>query len=227
MRNQLRIHSRPVGMTLVEILMAMTLFLFIMGMVMHMMTMVQGLTGRGTINLQNLQEARLAMSSLRRDFLTACPVFSANDTDLVREKLRQSPIRLETGVPIADQSIPILVSERELIFQRFIPESAPGQIPLPVEPVHYAFDQATGRLTRTTPRMTTVFQGIRAAAFKVYVQQANPKIPLLWVQLEVRQTTPGVASGPTLALSTTIYSMMAADLMNHPEWYLLAAKRPR
>lgn len=226
MKRRLETCFRPAGTTVVELLMAMTLFLFIMGVVMHMMSSVHRLAGRGTINLQNLQEARLAISSLRRDFLTACPVFSVNDPGLAREKIRQNPLRLESGSPVADQSIPILVSERELIFQHFILDSAPGQILLSVEPVRYAFDQVSGHLTRTTPRMTTTFQGIRSAAFRVYVQQSNPAVPLLWVSLEIQQSAPGIASGPALALSTTIYSTMAADLKNHPEWYLMTAKQP-
>ncbi|NLI76474.1 MAG: hypothetical protein GX442_08535 [Candidatus Riflebacteria bacterium] len=213
-----------IGTTVVEFLMVMTLFVFILGLVLSMTSRVRFLTGRSTIDLQNLQEARLAVTALRRDFAAAGPVFAGADSQRDRERLRRAPLRRHSGQALTGQSTPILVGERELIFQRFRPGGSAGDPPA-VEPVRYGFDPGTGHLTRTTPGQTTVFTGIRDATFKVYTQPANPEVPLLWVRLEVRQTAPGFASGPTLALTTTLRSTMAADLANHPEWFLQAARQ--
>lgn len=215
-----------VGTTLVELLMAITLFLIVLGAVLHVTSMIRSMTSRGTISLQNLQEARLAISALRRDFLTACPVFSEKDTPRARELLRRDPVRPGATAPVTGQSIPILVSDRELAFHRFVFDPSAGAGPPAIEPVRYTYEPVAERMIRITPRLTTVFRGIRAVSFLVYAQQANPEVPLLWVNLEVRQELAGVATGPTLALSTTVHSAMTADLKNHPEWYLLTARQP-
>ncbi|MFZ2957192.1 MAG: hypothetical protein WA705_09900 [Candidatus Ozemobacteraceae bacterium] len=214
---------RPrIGFGLIETLISFALFMVILGIAVQVVSAVRIQSGRDTVHLRNLQEARLAVSTLRRDFFCSCPVFSKSDTGQDRERIRRQPIQSLTAGAVSVKSMPISVGEEELVFYR----NSKDRNISSVEPVRYSFDKSTGSLTRATPKQTTVFHGLQSVKFKVYVEQANPTVPLLWVHLEIRQSEPGVATGPLLVLSTTMASVQAADTVNHPEWHLLTAASP-
>ena len=171
----------------------------------------------GTVNLNQMQEARLALSYLRRDFGSASPYFLASDT----VKVRMNPIKLDS-TPISDpyKSSPIQITPTELVFYRFIFDNPIGTMTTTLEQVTYTFDSSAKTLTRRTPNSSVSFTSIKNVNFGIYVHKANPNVPILNVRLEVLdEKTPGSPQNiAPLELCTSITSAFMNSNLNNLAW---------
>lgn len=212
--------DRRAGVSLVELLVTLGLFLLLLMLVMGISDDVRLGFRRGTVNLQNLQEARLALASLRRDFLAAVPVLSLQDPAPVRQRIRRRPLlAIAQGQAANHSSEPILVAPQELSFRMVTGFDAAANPVL--EPVRYTYDAGRQELQRVTPNRTMTFKGVRSLCFSLVAHAAADQIPRVWVAMEVqREQAPGQPA-PVLSVGTLLTSRTAADLARFPAWNLL------
>lgn len=207
--------------TIPELLVSVLISSMAVLMVFKLMSLMQSYWFIGTVNLNQLQEARLAINYLRRDFAAACPRFSPQDPIKIMKELRRDPIRFDMGAVQGQNSAPIQVSKDGLTFFRYTFETVDGKSGTPVEQISYNFDKNSRILTRTTSSNVLVrFKGIQDVQFKVYVTRANPAVPLLSVKLTVfdEENAAKVKNATSLDISTTVSSSFMAGCLNHPSW---------
>lgn len=213
---RLTARSRP-GFTMVELVFAILFAGMSLAMMFRLVSFLQKNYAVGTVSLNQMQEARLALSYLRRDFGSASPYFLASDT----VKTRMNPVKLDAA-PIGDpnKSSPIQITPNELVFYRFVFDNPTGTMTTSLEQVNYSFDAAAKTLTRRTPSATVSFSSIKNVHFGVYVHKANPNVPILNVKLEVLDDkTPGaLQNAAPLELCTSITSAFMNSNLNNPAW---------
>ena len=179
---------------------------------------------RGSGDLQNLQEARLALAALRRDFAGAVPRLSAAGPGPQRERTRRFPITAAppgpTARPGSAGNAPVRLLPDGIEFQVGRFDSPADDLAPRLDPVSYTFDAKTGTLIRATPGGTTRFRGIREAQFEVFAHAANPDVPLLWVRLVTLADDGAAAGGQPLELATTMASRFIASDRRTPSWNL-------
>ncbi|HOY67253.1 MAG TPA: hypothetical protein PLP29_10200 [Candidatus Ozemobacteraceae bacterium] len=207
--------------TLVEMIASMAVAFFIFLLIYKLLAGVRSHYMYGTVNLQNLQDARLAINYLRRDFASACPRFKsvtgASDGYLYVNRLRKNIFK---DPPAWDPRYgdPIQVTPNGVAFFRF--EFDAGARPN-VEQVQYQFDAATKTLKRKYRGAERVFRGFETVEFRVYTHMVNPGVPLLWVRLlihEGQQMYGSTNIGKPLELTTTISSNFVSSSLNHLTW---------
>jgi len=205
----------------------------VVGIAFGFLSRVRSLYSHGTVNLQNLQDAQLAINSIRRDFFSACPFFGQKVETLaefqIYEKTRRRVFDFGAGVEKAGlgNNRLILIEGGRIEFHRFPFEAGPPtaqeeQTAVPVQKVEYAFDPARQTLTRTVdgrPRRT--FRGIGQALFRLYVHAFQPDVPLLHVTLTVDEggeAGSGAPLGRKLELATSISSAYVTSSLRHLDW---------
>jgi hypothetical protein len=178
----------------------------------------------GVVNLQNLQDARLAINYLRSDFATACPMFtdpkedSKNGFVNLQKARKQLFVTSKTNNDIKGELIQI--HEHGLMFHKFVYGSF-GENPK-VESVTYQYDKTSKTLTRTSDtKGTKVFNGIEDVKFALYTHEINPDVPILWVKISVHESSNMYGSekiGKAVELTTSISSSFINSSQNNKYW---------
>ncbi len=214
----------PGGFTLVEVLVALAIGVFLLAAIGQALGFLGWQFRRGSGDLQNLQEARLALAALRRDFAGAVPRLSATGSAPQRERTRRFPITAPPPGPTAGSgsagNAPVRLLPDGIEFQVGRFDSPADELAPRLDPVRYTFDAKAGTLERTTPAGTTRFRGIREVQFEVFAHAANPDVPLLWVRLVTLADEGAAAGGQPLELATTMASRFIASDRRTPSWNL-------
>ena len=178
----------------------------------------------GVVNLQNLQEARLAINYIRRDFSSACPMFADPNEDSKNGYVNLQKARKQLFVTKdTNSSIPgelIQIHSNGLLFHKYVYGSS-GEKPR-VETITYQYDGSSKTLTRTSEtKGTKVFTGIDDVRFALYTHEINSNVPLLWVYLKIHESGNTFGSkeiGNALELTTTISSSFICSSQNNKYW---------
>ncbi len=199
--------------TLVETLVALVLATSLIILVMQLSSTVRTSVARGGVDVKNLQTARAAINSLKRDFLTAVPMYIPADGLDTREQIRGNPIETASQTTAQQQSQPIIVSDEALLFYRNGLDEAGSKT---VERITWVFSAADKALLRTAGDKTTRFSGIEKACFSRYYHPLNQKVPLIWVKMSVKSVENGESK--ELELATTVASAIISQDVNNPYW---------
>jgi type II secretory pathway component PulJ len=189
----------------------------------------------GTVNLQNLQEGRLAINYLRRDFSCACPALADPEPDKyeVFQRARKQLFSSATWEKFVNNHTEpvdaklIQVLPKQLAFYKYVfmspatREGVPDEIPK-VELVRYMFDKPSKTLTRQgQDGKTQDFTGIEDVEFKIYVHQLNEARPILWVRLKIHEGEKIYGSerfGNALELTASIVAPFISSSVNGNSW---------
>lgn len=207
--------------TFVEMMISVTVAAVAFLLIMQFLTSTRHHYLYGTVNLQNLQEGRLAVNYLRRDFSCACPRLEDPDTsDYVEfQKARKQMFATKSwaGSPSSDL---IQILPHGLLFYKYVFDS-PDEKPR-VELVRYEFDSSARTLMRTgQDGKTHKFSGIEDVEFNLYVHQVEENAPLLFVRLKIHEGENLFGSdniGSALELTTSISSPFLNSSVNNPYW---------
>lgn len=207
--------------TMIEMIASVAVALLVFLMIYKLLSSVRNHYLYGTVNLQNLQDARLAINHLRRDFSSACPRFkdggSPANAYIYVNRLRKYIFKDPPGW-VPQYGDPIQVTPNGLSFFRF--EFDAGSKPR-VELVQYQFDAATKTLKRKYKGSERSFKGFEAVEFRLYTHMVNPAVPLLWVRLLIHEGKEMYGStniGKPLELTTTISSNFISSSLNNLTW---------
>ena len=233
----MRFRSRA-GMTLVELIATMIVGSLVLFLGYDLFRKVHHHFVHGTVNLQNLHEARMAMCQIRRDFTSACPYFDGNPKDfedflLKFETIRRQLFNSQYSEPALQKNL-INVTDRVLEFYRFDMESAlvdanagsrsgGGGVPL-VQKVRYEYFPVKRTLERwiNERHLTRVYRGVSSARFRLYVHADQKKVPLLHVTLSVHQgDQPDPRStdiGNALPQTTSVSSAFLTSSIRNLDW---------
>ena len=188
----------------------------------------------GVVNLQNLQEARLAINYLRRDFASSCPRFNAptltdNDKKFDDNEWQKFPnlrgqlfeVSQMDLQSIGESDQLITVYDHGLRFYKFVSDST-GVKPK-IELVTYQFDSTSHTLLRTsTLKGQQRFSGFEDVEFCLYSHSINPDVPLLWVRFKINEASNVYGANNleknTLELTTTISSSFINSSQNNKYW---------
>lgn len=210
------------GMTFVELILSLGIALMVFLMIYRFMSGTRQHYMYGTVNLQNLQEARLAVNYLRRDFSCACPRIddpSAPGGFVNLQKLRNQMFMSSSWTTAGGGDL-IQVLPHGLLFHKFV-FGSPDEMPR-VEMVRYEFDPAARTLTRQTEDGNIQkFSGFEDVEFKLYTHHLNPKVPILWARFKVHEgeTIYGTEEiGKALELTTSISSPFITSSVNNKYW---------
>jgi type II secretory pathway component PulJ len=210
------------GFTFVELTITIGISLVAMLMIIKFLSSTRHHYIYGTVNLQNLQEARLAINYLRRDFSCACPRLDEpiDDEDFVNFQIARKQIFATTSWTSGSESDLIQVLPHGLLFYRYSFDS-PDEKPR-VMLVRYEFDQAAKTLVRIgQDGKMQKFTGIQDVEFKVYVHQINERVPILWARLLIHEGENLYGSekiGNALELTTSISSPFLNSSVNNKYW---------
>lgn len=206
---------------MVELLLSITVALVVFLLIYKLLSGVRSHYLYGTVNLQNLQDARLAVNHLRRDFSSACPRFkngaASADAYMYVNRLRKYIFK-DPPNWAAQYGDPIQITVNGLTFFRF--EFDSGSNPH-VEKVQYVFDAAAKTLIRKYKGSERKFKGFETVEFRLYTHMVNPAVPLLWVRLlihEGKEMYGTTSIGKPLELTTTISSSFLSSSLNHLTW---------
>lgn len=207
-----RIHNNS-AFTLVETIVGFALAAALIIFVMQFARMARSSVAKGDVDLQNLQESRAAINSLRRDLLVATPVYIPADGLDAREEIRRNPILVTDQFSKQQKSRPVIVSEHEIHFCRYSLDENGKKT---TENISYIFDGNEKSLVRISLAGKKVFTGIENVRFSVYFHSINSGIPLLWVVLTVENNEGGESK--KLELATTIASSIISQDLNNFHW---------
>lgn len=204
---------RPSGFTMIELSVGIVIAMIIMFMGYRFMTNTRFQFMHGTVNLQNLQEARLAINILRRDFSSACPFIAPDDTAKALITLRKKPFN-KSGWANSLKSKPVQVDDTSLLFYRFDYETQDGKAQPKVDEVKYTYDATTKTLTRFLKGKPMVFKGIEGVKFRVFLDEYNGRVPILWVKLLAHEGKEKAGTGQDLGKPLEINTCIVSSFMN-------------
>lgn len=211
------------GFTFVEMAMSVGIALIVFLMVYRFMSSTRQHYMYGTVNLQNLQEARMAINYLRRDFSCATPYIGGqgqvNFPDM--QKARNFIFETSGWAPINAVNL-IKLDSDSISIPKFAFDS-PDEEPR-IEYVTYTYEPGN-ILSRKLVDATGVmkheikFSGIENVEFKMYTHQLNANVPVLWVRLLVLDKTYGTGEiGKALEVTASISSPFITSLVNNRNW---------
>lgn len=215
--------KRKSGFTFVELSISVGIALIAFLMIYKFLSSTRHHYLYGTVNLQNLQEARLAINYLRRDFSGACPKIEeptdkAGYIDL--QKARKQIFSTRSWNAAASKCELIQIDPVTLLFCRYSYNSPTEK--LMVEEIKYEFDASAKTLLRQgSDGKVKRFSGIEDVEFKIYVHQVNKGVPILWVRLKIHEGENLYGSeniGSALELTTSISSPFLASSVNNKYW---------
>lgn len=212
------------AMTMVEIMVSIIVASLVFKVAYDFLTDTRHNYMYGTVNLQNLQEARLAINYLRRDFASACPLFADPFDSSTGGYVNLQEVKQQlfvTGNSNNNMNGELMqVHEQGLMFHKFVYGSF-GEKPK-VEPVTYQFDESAMTLVRTSPsKGTQVFKGFESVKFALYTHEINSAVPVLWVKFRIHESSNIFGSdsiGKALELTTTITSPFVTDSIKNKYW---------
>lgn len=210
------------GFTMVEMLVTVGVGMMLFLMVSKFLSGTRFQFMHGTVNLQNLQDARLAINHLRRDFSSACIYFGSNRTANSYKDVRalQRKTFSNPGTPVTSPTEKLITvnSPHEIAFFRF-DFASPGEKPV-VERIVYQFHSASKTLTRHSSSRNIEFKGFEEVEFRLFCHRLNPDVPMLWARFLIHEgeNIYGTSNiGKSLELTTTISSpFLTSNLQNLP-----------
>ena len=219
-----RIIYKRGGLTLVEVMVTVLISALVFMVIYNFMRNTRHNYMYGVVNLQNLQEARLAINYLRLDFSSSCPRFDNPNEDKnngylnLQKTRKQLFVTNKTNNEFKGELIQI--HKHGLLFHKFIYGSF-GENPK-VETVSYQFDKGSHTLIRTSDtKGTKVFKGFEEVNFSLYTHEINPDVPLLWVNFRIHESENIYGSnkiGKPLELTTSISSSFINSSQNNKYW---------
>ncbi|MBP5470959.1 MAG: hypothetical protein J6Z11_17150, partial [Candidatus Riflebacteria bacterium] len=136
------------GFTLVEVAIAVGMAAALLAFAMKMTSSVRGDVAKGTVNLQNLQNARKVINYLRRDFICAIPTYDHNESMEITDEVRAEPMVYVAGAyDNAHNTKPIMVSKHDVFFSKKEFDSSRNVV---IKAVQYTFDPTNHTLIRGT-----------------------------------------------------------------------------
>lgn len=209
------------GMTFVELSVSVGIALVVFLMIYRFLSSTRHHYMYGTVNLQNLQEARLAVNYLRRDFSCACPRIEDPDVSgYVNLQKVRNQVFVTSSWPSSGDGELIQIYPHGLLFHKFA-FGSPDEKPR-VELIRYEFDQAARTLIRhSQDGRIQKFSGFEDVEFQLYAHQLNPKVPVLWARFKVHEgeNIYGKDSiGKELELTTSITSPFITSSVNNKYW---------
>ncbi len=210
------------GFTMIELLMSLLIAAGAILIMFRLIAVMQDYFLVGSVNLNQLQEARMALDYLRRDYLSACPYLPKTVPAAVFERCRRDPFYFaDAPGAVKPQTQPVEIRKNEISFYRFTDTVADGTLEAKVEPVTYSLDPSSGDLLRSTPNQVVRFHGFQEIEFAPYVTADNPRIPVLWVRLSILDAADAakIKHPKPLSLSTTIGSAFTDSVLQHPDWH--------
>ncbi|MBI3038112.1 hypothetical protein HYY75_03530 [bacterium] len=181
----------------------------------------------GSVNLANLQEARMAINYLRRDFAAAVPFIAKSANYGTLERVRRFVFSTGVWKPLEAEGELIQVEPTKLSFHRFIfePSEKQSETRFPkVELVKYDFDSSKGELHRSVNSgKPQVFRGFENVEFKIYVHYEIRNVPVLWVKLVLNEGKDipyggQKGMGKPLEVTTSITSQFINSTLNNLYW---------
>jgi type II secretory pathway pseudopilin PulG len=220
------------GFTLVETMISLAIAILVLFTVYKFLASTRQHYMYGTVNLQNLQEARLAINSIRRDFSCACPKVNyppsaleiTGAADVMQtafenlQKLRKQ-IFMTSSYTNNDRGELIQVGSSDLCFYTYV-YGGTNEKPK-VEQVRYNFDPSAKTLTRLGgDGSIRSFTGFENVLFELYIHELNPTVPILWVRFKIHEGEKyGDAEiGSALELTTSISSPHIASSLSNNYW---------
>ncbi|OGK12639.1 MAG: hypothetical protein A2W80_09110 [Candidatus Riflebacteria bacterium GWC2_50_8] len=211
------------GFTFVEMAMSVGIALMVFLMVYRFMSSTRHHYMYGTVNLQNLQEARMAINYLRRDFSCATPFIRGQGQVGFFTMQKAQNFVFETTGWVATAGINLIKCDSDSISIPKFAFGSPDEEPR-IEYVTYTYEpgnilsrklvDATGGL-----RKEVKFSGIENVEFKLYTHKLNPNVPVLWVKLLVHDKTYGTGEiGKPLEVTASISSPFITSLVNNRNW---------
>lgn len=209
------------GFTMIEMMVSLAIAMLAFLMIYRFMSGTRHHFMYGTVNLQNLQEARLAINYLRRDFSSACPMLEDSmttgneETQRILKHTFVTPSWPEASPKGLMQVLPTLLS-----FYKF--EFDPGGAKPKVQQIIYEFDPSEKALVRNSEDGRTVkFTGFESVEFGIYTHQLNPSVPILWAKFRIHEGKNIYGSediGSALELTTSVSSPFITSYANNKSW---------
>ena len=207
-----KLRKKIKGFTLVESIIAIGMASALIILVMKLSSAIRGDVVKGTVDLQNLQDARLVINSLRRDFTCAMPYYDPSDKQEDIDSVRNNPVwYAETYTDSSKKSKPIIIYKYHLNFVKPVYDSSGN---LNMEEITYVFDG----MNKTLIRHSSIsgdkhFKGMDNIEFGLYYHPLETDIPMLLVSMTIRTTEAGETK--TLPLTTTMCSnIVNKDIVN-------------
>lgn len=226
---KIRKQSAKNGFTFVEMSISVGIALVVFLMIYRFLSNTRMHFMYGTVNLQNLQEARLAVNYLRRDFSCACPRIEDPDVPNIKDPTIPGYVNLQkvrnqvfvtSSWPTTGNGDLIQIDPHGLLFYKFA-FGSPDESPR-VELVRYEFDATAKTLIRhSEDGKIQKFTGFADVDFQLYAHQLNPKVPVLWIRFKVHEgeNIYGKDSiGKELELTTSITSPFITSSVNNKYW---------
>lgn len=204
--------KRKKGFTLVETVVAVGLAAAIIALVMKLSGIIRGDVAKGTVDLQNLQDARLVINSLRRDFSSATPLYDSNEKMEVREEVRTDPVLYATSYT-KHSSRPIVLNSHDIIFCKNTSDSGGNRVR---EEIQYSFDPSSKVLNRHSASGNKAFKGMEDIKFDLYYHPLNDEVPMILVTMKIK--TEEAHETKELELTTTICSAVVNHDVTNLEW---------
>lgn len=204
--------SRKKGFTLVEAVIAMGMAAGIIILVMNLASVIRGDVAKGTVDLQNLQEARLVINSLRRDFSSAIPLYDSSEDIKIRDQIRNDPM-LYASTYTAHKSRPIILNGQDIIFCKTTADNSGNRTR---EEIHYSFDPVSKVLNRQSASGNKVFKGMESIKFDLYYHPLNDEVPMILVTMLIK--TKEANETKELELTTTICSSIVNRDVTNLTW---------
>ncbi len=207
-----KLRKKIKGFTLVESIIAIGMASALIILVMKLSSAIRGDVVKGTVDLQNLQDARLVINSLRRDFTCAMPYYDSSDKQEDIDSVRNNPILYaETYTDNSKKSKPIIIHKHHLNFIKPAHDSSGN---LRMEEIYYVFDGINKILIRhSNISGEKRFKGMDNIEFGLYYHPLETDTPMLLVSMIIRTTEGGETK--TLPLTTTMCSSIVnKDIVN-------------
>ena len=203
------------GFTMVEVTVAVGMAAALLIFALQMTSSVRSDVAKGTVDLQNLQNAREVINYLRRDFICAIPTYYQSETTEIKDETRAQPMIFVSGAyGSAHNTKPIIVSKHDVFFSKKEFDSSRNVV---IKAVQYTFDPTTQTLVRLVREdgkdSNKVFKDIKNITFDLYHHPLNENVPMLLVSMQVETKESNKTND--LELTTTICSSITnRDVVN-------------
>ena len=204
------------GFTFVEMTLTIGISLVVFMMIYRFFSSTRSHYMYGTVNLQNLHEARMAINYLRRDFSSACPHLQDGASFQDIQRLQK---QVFAAKEFANDNVNLIqVTPNALAFYKFQYDSADENSR--IEPINYTFSGTELKRIDGSGREKS-FTGFKEVSFKLYTHQLNPNIPVLWVKFVIHEGENIYGTeriGNPLEITTTIASPFIAKNLENLAW---------
>lgn len=204
---------RKKGFTVAETVIAVGMAAAIIILVVKLSGVIRGDVAKGTVDLQNLQDARIVINALRRDFSSATPLYDSNEKMDVRDEVRNDPV-LYAQTYTKHSSRPIVLNNHDILFCKTTADSAGNRTR---EDIQYSFDPASKVLNRhSNINGNRTFKGMEDITFDLYYHPLNDEVPMILVTMVIK--TEEAHETKELELTTTICSSIVNHDVTNLEW---------